>query len=70
MEGNKKPKRTFVTEKIERTYVIEGDDSRESITLPSLPKPPPSSDNPVGDTTNERKKEKPRLTEDLWGDVS
>ena len=70
MDGNKKPKRTFVTEKIERTYVIEGDDSSESITLPSLSNPPPSSNNPEGDTTNERKKEEPRLTEELWGDVS
>ena len=53
-------------------HAVKGDDSRESVTLPSLSKPPPSSDDPVSveDTTNERKKEEPRLTEDLWGDVS
>ena len=73
MDGNKPPKRRVVKETeriIERTFVVEGDDSSESIPLQNLSNPPPYSDNPVGNTTSERKKEEPRLTEELWGDVS
>ena len=73
MDENKKPKRTVVKETeriIERTFVVEGDDSSESIPLQNLSNPTPYSDNPVGNTPNERKKEEPRLTEELWGDVS
>ena len=69
MDLNQLPKGTVVKE-IERIVVIGGDDSSESIPLQNLSNPPPYSDNPVGDTTNERKKEEPCLTEDLWGDVS
>ena len=65
MEVKELPKGTVVT------IVIGGNDSSESSEpLQNLSNPPPYSDNPVGDTTNERKKEEPRLTEDLWGDVS
>ena len=70
MDGKQLPKGTVVKETIERTIVIGGDDSNESIQLQNLSNPPPYSANPVGDTTNERIKEEPRLTEDLWGDVS
>ena len=74
MDENKKPKRTVVKETeriIERTFVVEGDDSSEPIPLQNLSNPPPYSDNPVGNTTNERKNTEPKqLTEELWGDVS
>ena len=73
MDENKRPKRTVVKETervIERTFVVEGDDSGESIPLKNLSNSPPYSNNPVGNTTDERKKEEPRLTEELWGDVS
>ena len=71
MDGKQLPKGTVVTETIERKIVIGGDnDSSESIPLQNLSNPPTYSDNPVGNTTNERKKEEPRLTEELWGDVS
>ena len=64
MDGKQLPKGTVV---FERTIVIGGDDSNESIPLQNLSNPPPYSDNPEGDKTNERKKE---LSEELWGDVS
>ena len=70
MDGKQLPKGTVVKEIVERTIVIGGDDSSESIPLQNLSIPPSYSDNPVGNTTNERKKEEPRLTEELWGDVS
>ena len=66
MDLNQLPKGTVVKE-IERIVVIGGDDSSESIPLQNLSNPPPYSDNPEGDKTNERKKE---LSEELWGDVS
>ena len=66
MDLNQLPKGTVVKE-IERVIVIGGDDSSESIPLQNLSNPPPYSDNPEGDKTNERKKE---LSEELWGDVS
>ena len=62
MDLKELPKGTVVN------IVIGGGDSSESIPLQNLSNPAPYSDNPVG--TNERKKEEPRLTEDLWGDVS
>ena len=64
MDLKELPKGTVVN------IVIGGGDSSESIPLQNLSNPAPYSDNPVGNTTNERKKEEPRLTEDLWGDVS
>ena len=67
MDRNLLPKGTVVKETIERTIVIGGDDSSESISLENLSNPPPYSDNPEGDKTDERKKE---LSEELWGDVS
>ena len=57
MDGKPLPKGTVVKETIERVIVIGGDDSSESIPLQSLSKPQPCSDNPVGSTFNERKKE-------------
>ena len=60
MDVKELPKGTVVT------IVIGGGDSSESISLQNLTNPP-CSDNPVGSTTNERKKE---LSEELWGDVS
>ena len=65
-DGKQLPKGTVVKETIERVIVVGGDDSTESIPLQNLTNPPPYSD-PVGSTTNERKKE---LSEELWGDVS
>ena len=72
MDGKQLPKGTVVTETIERKIVIGGDnDSSESIPLQNLSNPPPYSDNPAGNTTNERKNTEPKqLTEELWGDVS
>ena len=72
MDGKQLPKGTVVTETIERKIVIGGDnDSCESIPLQNLSNPPTYSDNPVGNTTNERKNTEPKqLTEELWGDVS
>ena len=61
MDVKELPKGTVVT------IVIGGNDSSESIQLQNLTNPPSCSDNPVGSTTNERKKE---LSEELWGDVS
>ena len=64
MDLKELPKGTVVN------IVIGGGDYSESIPLQNLSNPAPYSDNPVGNTSNERKKEEPRLTEDLWGDVS
>ena len=61
MEFKELPKGTVVH------IVIGGDNSSESIQLQNMTNPPSCPDNPVGSTTNERKKE---LSEDLWGDVS
>ena len=71
MDGKKLPKGTVVKETIERTIVIGDDDSSESIPMQNLSNPSPYSDNPAGNTTNERKNNEPKqLTEELWGDVS
>ena len=62
MELKELPKGTVVT------IVVGGDDSSEANNLLN---PATYSDNPVGNTTNEEgRKEEPRLSEDLWGDVS
>ena len=71
MDEKQLPKGTVVKEIVERTIVIGGDDSSESITLQNLSNPPQCSDDPVGNTTNERMNKEPKeLTEELWGDVS
>ena len=62
MELKELPKGTVVT------IVVGGDDSSEANNLLN---PATYSDNTVGNTTNEEgRKEEPRLSEDLWGDVS